>query len=193
MASSTRLSSRARARCARAARTVASRRGRGDRRARGGARRRDVVIFPPLRVFFFWNSAPCRVLIFSLYPSPRSIRRRSRAPRSPPWRSRTPRSTRTRSSRRSPTRCAPVPTRIAPRRGDRTARSSDLDVAPPKAPASARSLPSLPAVFSPKRPPVAVVNARPSPIRRDRLTNRSTNRSRSLPPRSGKTPRTSPR
>lgn len=158
-------------------------------RRREEARRRDLSAASSF--FLELRAVPRSHLLF--YPSPRSIRRRSRAPRSPPWRSRTPRSTRTRSSRRSPTRCAPVPTRIAPRRGDRTARSSDLDVAPPKAPASARSLPSLPAVFSPKRPPVAVVNARPSPIRRDRLTNRSTNRSRSLPPRSGKTPRTSPR
>ena len=81
--------------------------------------------------------------------------------------------------------------RPAARRSNRSIERSRRR--PTKSAPSARSLFSLPAVFSPKRPPVAVVNARPSPIRRDRLTNRSTNRSRSLPPRSGKTPRTSPR
>ena len=81
--------------------------------------------------------------------------------------------------------------RPAARRSNRSIERSRRR--PTESAPSARSLFSLPAVFSPKRPPVAVVNARPSPIRRDRLTNRSTNRSRSLPPRSGKTPRTSPR
>ena len=157
------------------------------------ARRRDVVIFPPLRVFFLELRAVPRshLLFIPLSPIDPQTFTRSKVSTMAVADSKI-NADEVLKTISDKVRSGSDANRPAARRSNRSI--ARLDVAPPKAPsASARSLFSLPAVFSPKRPPVAVVNARPSPIRRDRLTNRSTNRSRSLPPRSGKTPRTSPR